>query len=60
MNGLGPDCPEDEDGGVVVEGSDQVLGKGRDGKSGNAETPATTGAGSSRRTGSLDERIEPV
>jgi high-affinity nickel-transport protein len=60
-NGVNPDCPEDEDGGVVVEESDmQVLGKGRDGKSGNTETPMTTGAGSSRRTGSLDERIEPV
>ena len=35
MNGVNPDCPEDEDGGVVVEESDmQVLGKGRDGKSG--------------------------
>jgi nickel/cobalt transporter (NiCoT) family protein len=61
MNGVNPDSPEDEDGDVVVEESDmQVGGKGRDGKSGNAETPTATGAGSSRRTSSLDERINPV
>lgn len=45
---------------VVKESDMQVLGKSRDGKSGNAETPTTTGAVSSCWTGSLDERIEPA
>jgi high-affinity nickel-transport protein len=61
MNGVNPDSPEEEDGDVVVEETEvQVLGKDRDGKIGNTEASTLTGVGSSRRTGELDDRIEPV
>jgi nickel/cobalt transporter (NiCoT) family protein len=61
MNGVNPDSPEEEDGDVAVEETEvQVLGKDRDGKIGNTEAYTPTGAGSSRRTGELDDRIEPV
>jgi nickel/cobalt transporter (NiCoT) family protein len=60
MNGVNPDSLE-EDGDVVVEETEvQILGKDRDGKIGNTEASTITGAGSSRRTGELDDRIEPV
>ena len=61
MNGINPDSPEEEDGDVVVEETDvQALDKDRDGKIGNTEASTLTGAGSSRSTGELDDRIEPV